>query len=98
VIGDLQRPRLSVFRSNRYIYGQVIDDNKGHTLAAASSQEAALRERALSVALAAEVGKLLAERAKAAGVESVVFDRGGFAYHGRIKALAEAAREAGLDF
>jgi large subunit ribosomal protein L18 len=98
VIGDLQRPRLSVFRSNRYIYGQVIDDNKGHTLAAASSQEAALRERNLSVALAAEVGKLLAERAKAAGVESVVFDRGGFAYHGRIKALADAAREAGLDF
>jgi large subunit ribosomal protein L18 len=98
VIGGLQRPRLAVFRSNRYIYGQVIDDNKGHTLAAASSQEAALRERTLSVAVAAEVGKLLAERAKAAGVESVVFDRGGFAYHGRIKALAEAAREAGLDF
>jgi large subunit ribosomal protein L18 len=98
VTGDLQRPRLAVFRSNRYIYGQVIDDNKGHTLAAASSQEAGLRERTLSVATAAEVGKLLAERAKAAGVESVVFDRGGFAYHGRIKALAEAARQAGLDF
>lgn len=98
VIGDLQRPRLAVFRSNRYIYGQVIDDNMGHTLAAASSQEASLRERNLSVAVAAEVGKLLAERAKAAGVGSVVFDRGGFAYHGRIKALAEAAREAGLEF
>jgi len=98
VVGDLGRPRLAVFRSNRYIYGQVIDDSTGRTLAAASSQETAMRDRALSVETAAAVGKVLAERAKSAGVQAVVFDRGGFAYHGRIKALADAARESGLDF
>jgi large subunit ribosomal protein L18 len=98
VAGDPGRPRLAVFRSNRYIYAQVIDDQTGMTVAAASSQEPDLRDRKLSVDTASEVGKLIASRAKAAGVETVVFDRGGFAYHGRLKALADAAREAGLDF
>lgn len=96
--GSGSRPRLAVYRSNRYIYAQVIDDESGRTLAAASSQEADLRARTLTVETAGEVGKLLASRAKAAGVETVVFDRGGFAYHGRLKALADAVREAGLDF
>jgi large subunit ribosomal protein L18 len=98
VRGSVDRPRLSVFRSNRYIYAQVVDDSAGITLAAASSQEGSLRDRTLSTETAAEVGKLLAERATAAGVNRVVFDRGGFAFHGRIKALADAAREAGLEF
>ncbi len=96
--GTAVRPRLAVYKSNRYIYAQVIDDGSGRTLAAASSQEAAMRERTLTVATAAEVGKMLADRAKGAGVSAVVFDRGGFRYHGRIKALAEAAREGGLEF
>ena len=94
--GTPERPRLAVFRSNRYIYAQVIDDEAGHTLAAASSQEPALRDRSLTVEVAAEVGKTLAARAKEAGVGEVVLDRGGFAYHGRVKALADAAREEGL--
>ncbi|MBI5158290.1 MAG: 50S ribosomal protein L18 [Acidimicrobiia bacterium] len=98
VHGTAARPRMAVFRSNRYIYVQVIDDVTGRTLAAASSQEKELRERTLTVGTAAEVGKLIASRAKAAGVSSVVFDRGGFAYHGRLKALADAAREEGLEF
>ena len=98
VRGSGDRPRLAVFRSNRYIYAQVVDDVAGATLAAASSQEASLRERTLSTETAAEVGKLLAERATAAGVSKVVLDRGGFAFHGRVKALADAAREAGLEF
>jgi len=98
VRGTLDRPRLAVFRSNRYIYAQLIDDTKGHTIVAASSQERGLRDRRLTVETAAEVGRLLAERAKEAGVSSVVFDRGGFKYHGRIKALADAVREAGLEF
>jgi large subunit ribosomal protein L18 len=96
--GTTARPRLAVFRSNRYIYAQVIDDVGGRTLASASSQETNLRDRTLTVAVASEVGKLLGERAREAGIGAVVFDRGGFAYHGRIKALADAAREAGLDF
>ncbi len=96
--GSPHRPRLAVFRSNRYIYAQVIDDEAGATLVAASSQERELRERTLTVDTAAAVGKLLAERARSAGVERVVFDRGGYAYHGRVRALAQAAREAGLDF
>jgi large subunit ribosomal protein L18 len=96
--GTAARPRLAVFRSNRYIYAQVIDDVAGRTLAAASSQEKDLRERTLTVGTAAEVGKLIASRSKAAGVTTVVFDRGGFAYHGRLKALADAAREEGLEF
>ncbi|WP_298728055.1 50S ribosomal protein L18 [uncultured Ferrovibrio sp.] len=95
------RPRLSVHRSSRYIYAQLIDDTKGVTLAAASSLEAGLRSTLKTGAdtkAATEVGKLIAERAKAAGVTDVIFDRGGYLYHGRIKALAEAAREAGLNF
>ncbi len=96
--GATGRPRLAVFKSNRYIYAQVIDDDGGRTLAAASSQEPALRERTLTVETAAEVGKLVAQRAKDAGIGSVVFDRGGYPYHGRVKALADAAREAGLEF
>lgn len=96
--GNAARPRLAVFRSNRYIYAQVIDDEAGHTLAAASSRETPLRNSKLSVETATEVGKLVAARAKEAGVEDVVFDRGGFPYHGRVKALAEAARQGGLVF
>ena len=95
------RPRLSVFRSSQHIYAQVIDDEHGHTVAAASTLDKDLREKlktGADSAAAAEVGRLVAERAKAAGVEAVVFDRGGYIYHGRIKALADAAREAGLDF
>jgi large subunit ribosomal protein L18 len=98
VVGTSERPRLSVFRSNRYLYAQVIDDRTGRTLAAASSQEASLRSKTLSVETATEIGKLVAERAKSAGVGAVVFDRGGFTYHGRIKALADAARASGLEF
>ena len=94
--GTGERPRLAVYRSNRYIYAQVIDDEAGHTLVAASSQEPALRTKTLTVDTAAEVGKLVASRAKEAGIDTVVFDRGGFKYHGRVKALAEAAREGGL--
>ena len=98
VHGSGERPRLAVFRSNRYIYAQVIDDDAGQTLAAASSQEKKLRNKTLSTDTAAEVGKLIAARAEEAGVESVVFDRGGFPYHGRVKALADAARAGGLKF
>jgi len=98
VHGTAARPRLAVFRSNRYIYAQVIDDDAGRTLAAASSQEPALRSRTLTVDTASEVGKLIASRARESGVESVVFDRGGFAFHGRVRALAESAREEGLKF
>ena len=99
VLGTAERPRLAVFRSNRHIAAQVIDDRSGVTLAAASTLEADLRSGSTSNAdSAAKVGTLLAERAKAAGVGQVVFDRGGFKYHGRIAALADAAREAGLEF
>jgi large subunit ribosomal protein L18 len=96
--GSGATPRLAVFRSNRYIYVQVIDDDAGATLAAASSQEGALRDRSLTVETAAEVGRMIADRAKLAGVSKVVFDRGGYRYHGRVKALADAAREGGLKF
>ncbi|MDG4575728.1 MAG: 50S ribosomal protein L18 [Defluviicoccus sp.] len=93
------RPRLSVFRSNKHIYAQVIDDRAGRTVAAASSMEAPLRaHEAKGADLAQLVGKLVAERALAAGVKTVVFDRGGYRYHGRVKALGDAAREAGLAF
>jgi len=95
------RVRLSVFRSGRNIYAQVIDDTRGMTLAAASSLDKGFREGGKSGAdraAAAEVGKLVAERALAAGVKEVVFDRGGYRYHGRVKALADAARECGLAF
>ena len=97
--GTESRPRLAVFRSNNHIYAQVIDDASGRTLATASTVEKELRgSKETKVKEAASVGKLLAERAKSAGVERVVFDRAGFRYHGRIKSLADAAREAGLDF
>lgn len=100
VSGTPERPRLAVFRSNRHITAQVIDDTKGRTVAAASSLEADIRSGGStgSVAAASKVGALIADRAKAAGVDAVVFDRGGNRYHGRVAALAEAAREAGLDF
>ncbi len=92
-------PRLSVFRSNKYIYAQVIDDAKGVTLAQASSLEKDAKAKVASNADAAvKVGKLVAERAKKAGIKEVVFDRGGYIYHGRVKALAEAARDGGLKF
>jgi large subunit ribosomal protein L18 len=95
------RPRLSVFRSSKHIYAQVIDDLKGETLASASSLEKTLREAGKTGAdidAAKAVGKLLAERAVQKGVKEVVFDRGGYLYHGRVKALADAARESGLSF
>jgi large subunit ribosomal protein L18 len=95
------RPRLSVFRSSKHIYAQVIDDAAGHTLASASSLEkdlAGTLKTGADQAAAAEVGKLIAARALAAGVEKVIFDRGGYMYHGRVKALADAAREGGLSF
>jgi len=95
------RPRLSVFRSSKQIYAQVIDDAHGRTLAAASSLEKAMREQLKTGATAEAarlVGKEIAERAKKAGVGKVVFDRGGYMYHGRVKALAEGAREGGLEF
>jgi large subunit ribosomal protein L18 len=95
------RPRLSVFRSSKHIYVQVIDDVDGRTVAAASSVDKELKSKLKSgadVAAAGEVGKLIAARAKAAGVSDVVFDRGAYLYHGRVKALADAAREGGLSF
>jgi large subunit ribosomal protein L18 len=95
------RPRLSVFRSGKHIYAQIIDDAEGRTLAAASSVDATLKGKLKSgadKAAAAEVGKLVAERAVAAGIKEVVFDRGGYIFHGRVKALADAAREGGLTF
>ena len=87
-----------MFRSNKHIYAQVIDDDQGTTLASASSKESSVKGKTLTVDVAAEVGKLIGARAKDAGVETVVFDRGGFKYHGRVKALADGARESGLDF
>jgi large subunit ribosomal protein L18 len=103
VIGTEGRPRLAVFRSNSHISAQVIDDSKGHTVASASTVERDLRRATTGKATsnkdaAAAVGKLVAERAKTAGVTQVVFDRGGFLYHGRVAALADAARQAGLEF
>jgi large subunit ribosomal protein L18 len=100
IIGTTERPRLAVFRSNRHISVQVIDDSAGHTLAAASSYEEAIRASGPTgtVETATAVGMLIGERAKAAGVNTVVFDRGGNRYHGRVAALADAARAAGLEF
>jgi large subunit ribosomal protein L18 len=100
IVGTVARPRLAVFRSNKHLVMQVIDDESGRTLASASTHEAAVKADGATtgVAGASRVGALVAERAKAAGVEKVVFDRGGFLYHGRIAAAAEAAREAGLEF
>jgi large subunit ribosomal protein L18 len=98
VRGTAARPRLAVFRSNRHIYVQAIDDDGCRTIASASTMEASLRSGATAnVAAAKQVGKLVGERIKAAGVDSVVFDRGGFKYHGRVAAIAEGAREAGLE-
>jgi large subunit ribosomal protein L18 len=95
--GTPARPRLSVFRSAKFIYAQVIDDEAGRTLAAASSREAELRDGLSRVDAARAVGRALAERAKAAGVTDVVLDRGGYQYHGRVRSLAEGAREGGLN-
>ncbi len=98
--GSEKRPRLAVFKSGRHIYAQVIDDASGRTLAHASTLDAGLRQGKASANLAGakNVGKLVAERAKQKGVARVVFDRGGYIYHGKVKALAEAAREGGLEF
>ena len=100
LLGTAERPRLAVFRSTRHISAQVIDDRAGVTLASASTIEADLRSGGGTgnVDAATKVGKLVAERAKAAGIEKVIFDRGGFRYHGRVAALADAARESGLEF
>jgi len=99
--GTSGRARLSVFRSSKHIYAQLIDDLKGETLAAASTLEETMRgdgKKGTNIAAAKAVGKLIAERAKEKGIKDVVFDRGGYLYHGRIKALADAAREGGLNF
>ena len=99
--GSPARPRLAVFRSTKHIYAQIIDDSKGATLIAASTLDADAKKdlkHGGNIAAAKAVGKLVAERAKAKGIEAVLFDRGGYIYHGRVKALAEAAREAGLKF
>ena len=101
VVGTPERPRLSVYRSLNHIYAQVIDDRTGRTLAAASSLDKEMRKQLKgggNVAAAKVVGRVIAERARRAGIEQVVFDRGGYKYHGRVQALAEAAREAGLKF
>ena len=102
VSGTLARPRLNVYRSSAHIYAQVIDDIRGHTLVAASDLEEEVKERAGAdapkVARAKALGEVIAERTKAAGFEAVVFDRGGFLYHGRVKAVAEGARAGGLIF
>jgi large subunit ribosomal protein L18 len=99
VEGTPERPRLAVFRSVKHIYAQVIDDTKGHTVAAAGSTEkVATVGKGGNLDGAKAIGKLVAERAKDKGIKAVVFDRGGYHYHGRVKALAEAAREAGLEF
>jgi large subunit ribosomal protein L18 len=96
--GTKERPRLAVFRSVAHIYAQVIDDVEGKTLASASSVDKDGKTKGGNVAAAKAIGKLVAERAKEKGVKQVVFDRGGYQYHGRIKALADAARDAGLEF
>ena len=96
--GSAERPRLAVFRSVAHIYAQVIDDADGKTLVSASSVDKGAKTNGGNVAAAKAIGKLVAERAKEKGITRVVFDRGGFPYHGRIKALADAAREAGLEF
>ena len=101
VIGTTERPRLCVFRSARHIYAQVIDDTRGHTLTAASTLEKNLKkstEQGGKIAAATQIGKLIAERAIKQGVNKVVFDRNGFLYHGRLKAVSDGAREGGLEF
>ena len=96
--GTTERPRLAVFRSVAHIYAQVIDDSKGVTLASASTLEKGVTETGGTIAAAKLIGQRVAERAREQGIGTVVFDRGGYQYHGRVKALAEAAREAGLEF
>lgn len=99
--GTAERPRLAVYKSNHYVYAQLIDDVAGVTLASASSLEASVRnahKACVNVKVAAAIGKTIGERALAKGIKSVVFDRGGYIYHGRVKSLADAAREAGLEF
>ena len=101
VVGTPERPRLNVYRSLKHIYAQVVDDTRGHTLAAASTLDPELRDKVAGLSKseqAALVGQLVARRALEKGIRKVVFDRGGFAYHGRVRRLAEAAREAGLEF
>ncbi len=99
--GTAERPRLCVFKSNKYIYGQIIDDTTGNTLVSASSLESDLRDKfksRVNKQTSVEIGKLIAERALEKGIKQIVFDRGGFVYHGNIKEFAEAARSAGLEF
>ena len=98
VSGSAERPRLAVYRSVAHIYAQVIDDTQGATLVSASSVDKSAKTNGGNLAAAKSIGKRIAEKAKEKGIKSVVFDRGGFQYHGRIKALADAAREAGLEF
>jgi len=98
VFGTAEKPRLCVFRSNKHIYAQLIDDTKSHTLLAASDLELKLEKKLTKVEKAKEVGKLLAKKALAKNIKKIVFDRAGYKYHGRIKALAEGAREGGLEF
>ena len=99
IVGTAERPRVTVFRSNKEIYAQIIDDAKGVTILSASSREKALASvKGTKIEVATAVGKSLAEKATKAGIESVVFDRNGYLYHGRVKALAEGAREGGLKF
>jgi large subunit ribosomal protein L18 len=98
LFGTAERPRLVVFRSNANLYAQVIDDNRAHTLVSASTVEKELTDSCSNIDGAKQVGQLVAKRAQAKGIKNVVFDRGGYIYHGKIKALADAAREAGLVF
>lgn len=98
ISGNADCPRLCVYRSNKGIYAQIIDDTVGRTLVAASTLDKEVKTKASNIEAAKEVGELVAKRAVKAGIKSVVFDRGGYIYHGKVKALAEAAREAGLEF
>jgi large subunit ribosomal protein L18 len=98
VTGTAEKPRLSVFRSNKEIYAQLVDDRNGKTLLSASSRDKDVASTGTKTDIAKEVGKLVAEKAKKAGIETIAFDRNGYLYHGRVKALADAAREAGLKF
>jgi len=98
IFGTAERPRLVVFRANSNIYAQLVDDAKAHTIASASTVEKELKKAVSNIEGAKQVGQLVAKRAMAKGVKAIVFDRGGYLYHGKIKALAEAAREAGLQF
>ncbi|MGJ8632631.1 MAG: 50S ribosomal protein L18 [Luteolibacter sp.] len=98
VTGTSERPRLAVYFSNQHVYAQLIDDSEGKTLASASTMDKSFEGNASNIATAQKVGELVAERAKAAKISDVVFDRGGHLYHGKVKALADAAREAGLKF